>query len=235
MYPSDFRDTAPPLRLTLLAALCWSRQSEITDALVELLIGLVHKINARAEKKVERELTEDLKRVRGKESILFRLAEAAVDHPDETVRRALFPVVGERTLRELVAEAKANEKVFAARVRTSLRHSYSNYYRRMLPPLEFRCNNTAYRPVMDALELLARYADVDGKVRFYAAGERVPLEGVVPKAWAEAVGPGRVHRRPAAADARGPGLPGRRAGGRLGGRGEGDRPPRRAVDQRPKA
>jgi hypothetical protein len=26
--------------LTLLAALCWRRQSEITDALVDLLIGL---------------------------------------------------------------------------------------------------------------------------------------------------------------------------------------------------
>ena len=136
MYPSDFRDTPAPVRWrTLLAALCWSRQVEITDALVELLIGLIHKIKARAEKKVERELTADLRRVRGKEGILFRLAEAALEQPDETVRRALYPVVGEKILRELVAEATANEKVFAARVRTSLRHSYSNHYRRMLPPL----------------------------------------------------------------------------------------------------
>lgn len=28
------------MRLTLLAVLCWTRASEITDALVELLIGL---------------------------------------------------------------------------------------------------------------------------------------------------------------------------------------------------
>ena len=47
------------------------------------MIGFVHKINARADRRVERELTEDLRRVRGKEGILFRLAEAAVDHPDE--------------------------------------------------------------------------------------------------------------------------------------------------------
>ena len=114
MYPSDFRDTPAPMQLTLLAALCWSRQVEITDALVELLIGLIHKINARAEKKVERELTADLRRVRGKEGILFRHAEAALAQPDETVRAALYPVVGEKTLRELVAEATANEKVFAA-------------------------------------------------------------------------------------------------------------------------
>ena len=165
------RAAAKAVRLTLLAALCWVRQAEITDALVDLLIGLVQKINARAEPRVERELTEDLRRVRGKEGILFRLAEAAVDHPDETVRTALFPVVGEATLRDLVREAKANEAAFQARVRTVLRSAYSGCYRRGLPPqlaaLDFRCNNTAYRPVMDALGLLARWAEVDGKVRFY--------------------------------------------------------------------
>ena len=100
-------------------------------------------------------------------------------------------MVSEKTLRELVREAKANQQVFQARVRTVLRSSYSTYYRRMLPPLlaalDFRCNNTAYRPIMDGLELLHRYADVDGKVRFFAQDDRVPLDGVVPKAWREAV------------------------------------------------
>lgn len=167
------------------------RAAEITDALVDLLIGLVHKINARADQRVERELTEDLRRVRGKEGILFRLAEASVEHPDELVREALYPVVGKKTLRELVREAKTNERVFQARVRTVLRSSYSSYYRRMLPPLlavlEFRCNNTAYRPMLAAMELLARYAATDGKTRFYATSTTVPLDGVVPTAWRDAV------------------------------------------------
>ncbi|MGH3951716.1 MAG: Tn3 family transposase, partial [Pseudonocardiaceae bacterium] len=156
----------------------------------------------RADRRVERELTEDLRRVRGKEGILFQLAEAAVEHPDEIVRKALYPMVGEKTLRELVREAKANEQVFQARVRTVLRSSYSNHYRRMLPPLlaalEFCCNNTAYRPVMQALDLLARYASTEGKVRFYAADAVVPIGGVVPKAWQEAVvdDKGRIERIP---------------------------------------
>lgn len=201
-YPSDLRAMTQPVRLTLLATLCWARASEITDALVDLLIGLVHKINARADRRVEKEMTDDLRRVRGKEAILFRLAEAAIDHPDDTVRAALFPVVGERTLQELVREAKANQQAFQARVRTVLRSSYSTYYRRMLPSLlaalQFRCSNTAYRPIMDAVELLARYADTDGKLRFYPDTERVPLEGVVPKAWRDAVTDerGRVERIP---------------------------------------
>ncbi|GCB52012.1 Tn3 family transposase [Streptomyces sp. NL15-2K] len=202
MYPSDFRDTAEDVRITLLAALCSSRQAEITDALGDLLIALVQKINARAERRVERQLTAELKKVRGKEGILFRLADAAIGKPDEIVRTALYPVVGEKTLRDLVAEAKANEKVFKAKVRTMLRSSYSNYYRQMLPPLlrtlGFRCNNTAYRPVMDALALLEMYADVDGKMRFYDAGDTVPMDGVVRKDWREAVvdDKGKVERIP---------------------------------------
>ncbi|MFJ3250848.1 DUF4158 domain-containing protein [Streptomyces sp. NPDC086782] len=202
MYPSDFRDTAEDVRITLLAALCSSRQAEITDALVALLVALVHKINARAERRVEKQLTAELKKVRGKEGILFKLATAAVDKPDEVVRRALFPVVGEKTLRELVAEAKANEKAFKAKVRTTLRSSYSSYYRQMLPPLlntlGFRGNNTAYRPVMDAMKLLKKYADVDGKTRFYDAGDDVPMDGVVRKDWREAVvdDKGKVERIP---------------------------------------
>jgi hypothetical protein len=48
-YPSNLLASPQPVRLTLLAALCWARTSEIIDALVELLIRLVLKINTRAE------------------------------------------------------------------------------------------------------------------------------------------------------------------------------------------
>src|SRR6266536_3666907 len=204
MYPSDFRAAPRPVRLALLACLCWQRTAELTDGLVGLLIGLVHKIDARAEHRVERELLAELHRVRGKEGILFSLAEAALAQPDETVRAALYPVVpgGEQTLKDLVREGRANERAFQQQVRTVLRSSYSNHYRRMLPKLlaalEFRCNNTAFRPVMDALELLARWADRPGQVRFYDPAERVPLEGVVPAGWRDAVidEHGRVERIP---------------------------------------
>lgn len=47
MFRSNLRDMLAPTILTLLAALCWMRSAEITDALVDLLIELVHKIGAR--------------------------------------------------------------------------------------------------------------------------------------------------------------------------------------------
>jgi len=200
LYPSDLRASPPRVRLTLLAALCSTRTAEITDGLVELLVDLVHKIGSSAENRVAIELIGDLKRVRGKQGILFRLAEAAIEHPDDRVRDALYPVVGEATLRELVREANANDRAFAQRVRTVLHSSYSGYYRRMLPrllaALDVGCNNTAYRPVMDALDLLARYAARPARDQVYPVGERVPIEGVVPREWRDAVidEHGRVQR-----------------------------------------
>jgi hypothetical protein len=202
MYPSDFRSSPPPIRLTLLAALCAVRAAEIIDGLVDLLTALVLKIDTRAERRVEGELISDLKRVRGKEGILFRLAEAALEQPDEIVRRALYPVVGEGTLRDLVREARANQAAFRQRVRTVLRSSYSGHYRRVLAPLlaalEFRSNNSEYRPVMDAIDLLRRYAPRPGQDRWYDEEERVPIDGVVPLEWREAVvdEQGRVERIP---------------------------------------
>jgi len=83
--PSRLRAHSPAKRLTLLSALCVLRAQEITDGLVDLLIQLVHKIDVRAEKRVEAEYLNEFRRVSNKEGILYQIAEAALDHPDEPV------------------------------------------------------------------------------------------------------------------------------------------------------
>ncbi|WP_217687117.1 DUF4158 domain-containing protein [Streptomyces sp. CAI-85] len=109
-YPANLERMKPERRLTLLAALCHVRQTEITDSLVDLFIQLVLKINTRAGRKVDKELNAELKKVRGKEGMLLRVAEAALSEPSGTVRRVIYPVVGgEKTLKALAAEAAANE------------------------------------------------------------------------------------------------------------------------------
>ncbi|WP_420716608.1 DUF4158 domain-containing protein [Streptomyces sp. H27-H1] len=144
-YPANLERMKPPMRLTLLAALCHVRHTEITDSLVELFIQLVLKINTRAEKKVDKELTGELKKVRGKEAMMLRVAEAALSEPSGTVRKVIYPVVGgEKTLKALAAEAAANEAKYKARIRTVLRSAYSAHWRRMLTPLlkalTLKCN-----------------------------------------------------------------------------------------------
>jgi TnpA family transposase len=69
---------------------------------------------------------------------------------------------------------------------------------RLLSSLEFRSNNSAHQPIIEALRLLQRYAERPGALRHYAPGEAVPLDGVVPADWRDAVvdEAGRVERIP---------------------------------------
>lgn len=95
-------------RLTLLAAYCWVRAQELADALAEILTEIIQHIGLRAERRVERALIRDIKRVTGKQTLLFAIATAALARPDDTVRAVIFPLAGEQTLRDLVKEAKAS-------------------------------------------------------------------------------------------------------------------------------
>ena len=72
---------------------------------------------------MDRELLDDLKRVSGKQNLLFEVAGAALDQPDGIVREVVFPVVGEQTLRDLVQEAKATGPTYRTTLRTVIRNS----------------------------------------------------------------------------------------------------------------
>ena len=186
--PSHLRDHPRALRLTLLAALLYLREREITDTLVDLLISTVHKVGARAEKKVSEELIGEFKRVVGKERLLFRMAEVSVQCPDGTVKEVIFPVVGERTLQELVAEYRSSGPTYRRTVQRKLKASYTNHYRRglirLLEVLQFRSNNTAHRPVLDALDLVARYARAS-TLTYYPRGETIPAHSGIDEDWRE--------------------------------------------------
>ena len=184
--PSHLRAHRAAKTVTLLAALLHARHQEVTDALVDLLIATVHRIGARAEKKVTEELVNAFKRVTGKENILFAIADAALAHPDDAVREVVFPAVsgGEQTLRELVHEYKTKGPVYQRTVRTTLRASYTHHYRRglirLLAVLEF-CSSNTHRPVLDALELIARHAAAGSS--YYPADEQVPVHAGLGGDW----------------------------------------------------
>jgi TnpA family transposase len=187
--PHELRRHPEAARLTWLAAFALWHGQTLTDGLVDLLIETIHHISARAERRVERELLDDLKRVSGKHNLLFELADASLNHPDGIVREVVFPVVGEQTLKDLVKEWKATGPSYRTTLRTVVRNSYRGHYRRMVPQiletLEFRSNNQHHRPVIEAIALLKRYAD--NKCRTFPMGEEVPIDGIVPGLWREAV------------------------------------------------
>lgn len=178
-------------RLPLLAAFCHVRARELTDTLAELLSDTIQHIHVRAERRVERTLLRDLKRVTGKQALLAGIAEAALARPDESVRAVIYPVAGEQTLRDLLKEFKATGPAYTQQVYTVMRASYSAHYRRIVPlilgALEFRSNNDVHRPVIEALALLVRYAAAPSTQPFFTLGEAVPLTGVVRATWRDLV------------------------------------------------
>jgi TnpA family transposase len=187
--PYELRRHPEANRLTWLAAFAHLRGRTLVDDLVDLLIETIHHIGARAERKVDRELLDDVKRVTGKQNLLFEIADATLGKPDGIVREVVFPVVGEETLRDLVKEWKATGPTYRTTLRTMIRNSYKGHYRRMVPQvlraLNFHSNNERHQPTIHALDLVKLYADT--KVHTFPVEEEVPLDGVVRGLWREAV------------------------------------------------
>lgn len=187
--PFELRRHPQPLRLTLLAAFCTLRSQELTDTLVDVLLQLVHRIGSKAERRVEQELLEDFKRVGGKHSLLFRLADASLAQPDGLVREVVYPIAPEATLRELVKEWRTSGPTYRRHLYRVIRNSYRLHYRRMVPrllaTLVFRSNNDRHQPLIQALALLKKYAG--SALRTYPVEESIPLDGVVRSQWRDAV------------------------------------------------
>ena len=172
------------IRYSMVAMYCWRRRQQMTDSLLDRLLDVIHHLGTRAEKKIDQRQFAQFKKVRGKARLLFKLAEATVDHPDGIIKEVVYPIVGQKTLQQLVVEFKAIGFDFEREVQGQMRSSYGHHYRRMLMPvleaLRFDSNNAVHRPVIDALNVLK--ANRDNTNRYYAA-DAVPLAGVVPRKW----------------------------------------------------
>ena len=187
--PSHLRNDHPDDgRWTLMAAYLHCREREITDSLTELLIATVHRINARAETKTRDQFAADIaKRVTGKENILFSIAAAAAGSPEGIVEEVVYPAAGGlEVLLDLVREFESKGPTYRQARQRSFKASYTNHYRagliQILEALEFRSNNTVHRPVLEALELIKRYkAERSPATLYYACGEHVPVDGVIPR------------------------------------------------------
>jgi hypothetical protein len=179
--PYLLRQHPSAIRYTLMAVFCIQRSQEITDSLIEILTTIIKRIDNRAEKRINQELIEEFKKVSGKTNLLYRIAEVSIAEPNGVIEQVIFPVVSLKTLKDLVAEYKGTGLVYKRRVHDVMRASFANHYRRMIPQLlemlEFRSNNDLHRPVIEALELLKKYAH--SKTRYYNSTEEIPIDGVL--------------------------------------------------------
>ncbi|MGB6165620.1 MAG: DUF4158 domain-containing protein [Pseudonocardiaceae bacterium] len=190
--PSHLREHPSKIKVTLLATYLQCREREIIDALVDLLITTVQRINAHADTKITNEFVAELKRVSGKENILFKMTGAALDTPKGPVDEVIYPAVpgGVDTLVALWHEYNSKGSTYRQHRQRVFKASYTNHYRtgliQILEALEFGSTNTVHAPMMAALALIKRYrAEHTHRTKYYATGETVPVEKIVPAELAE--------------------------------------------------
>lgn len=180
----ELRRHPSAIRYSMVALFCWRRRQQLTDALIDTLLQVIHNLGSRAEKKIDKRHFAAFKKVRGKARLLFKLAEATVGQPDGVVKDVVYPVVPKKTLEELIAEFKAMGFDFEREVQETMRSSYGHHYRRMLMPVldsvRFQSTNALHRPVTEALGVLK--SNGDSRQTHYDANE-VPIDGVVPRKW----------------------------------------------------
>jgi TnpA family transposase len=168
------------VKYPLLAIYCRLRTEEVTDTLVQMLFQITHGVDKHAENRAIKEHVADIKRVRGKPELLFKIAKAAVDNPDGTVRDVIFPVVGEQTLRDLIEEFKASGLYFTQQVLTKAAASHKHHYQRIFPKvlrvLNFQSKAPALKPLMKAIKILTTKDQLDDKDL-----AKLPIDGVIDK------------------------------------------------------
>lgn len=195
--PFELRRHAGSLKATLMTAFLHRRTEDLTDHLVDLLVETVHKMGKGAEKKIDSSLERALqKKASGKISKLYQIAKASVDEPKGAVEEVIFLVAPEPWLRTLIEEIETSTD-YKGKVRRSLHRSYRAHYRPMLPEilnnLEFRCTNTRYQPIMEALNILKEHLHHKGPT--YPKGVQPPLKDIVPSDWMSLVVDGEGKRR----------------------------------------
>ena len=170
-------------RLGLFALYLLTREAALVDGLVDLLIETVHKIGVKAERRAAAALVRDVERVHGKERLLVDIAAAAVDHPDDPVRTAIFPVAGEGLARVRswlsIAPAAAGTGRCRPRCAALTPATTGACCRGSWRRSTSAARNAAHRPVLEALERIGR-ARAEGK-RVLRLGDGLPLGGIVPR------------------------------------------------------
>lgn len=178
----EMRRHAQGKRVGLLALYIMSRKSQLIDGLVDLLVDVVHRIGTKSRRKVIGKIAADIEKVHGKERLLVDIATAAMMAPNGRVSDVIFPVAGAAKLKAIIDEHRA-KGTLDARIQMMMRGSWASHYRRMLPSLltvlNFRSNNESWRPILDALSLLARLNEEGRRV----APASLAPEGSIPRKW----------------------------------------------------
>lgn len=140
------------------------RRKVVFDDLIEILIQIIHKIKIKSQKKVTKTLVKQIRKFHGKEKILLDFASVSLENQG-IIEETLYPIIiigGKKCLKALV-EDLCSSREYDERVQSTIRRSYSSYYRQIIPIIldliNFRSNNRYYKPIIETLEIIKKNID----------------------------------------------------------------------------
>ncbi|MBF0398926.1 MAG: Tn3 family transposase, partial [Desulfobacterales bacterium] len=175
-----------PIRYTLIAVLLHFQQMEVTDNIVRCFLELIRRIEKKSDTSLEKDLINNIKKVYGKNKILYKLALASTANPNGRIQDVIFKEVKEEVLKRIVEEYESgNQEVDYNKARTKvMKTKYNFHYRQMLKPvfdtLVFKANNPAHKPIILGLNIIKKYLDT--KHIYYPDEEKIP-EGIITGHW----------------------------------------------------
>ena len=180
-HPSSYR-------YALMAAFLYFRRMELTDNIIGMFLQLIHRIEKRADTKLEQELTKSIKTVYKKRELLYKIAKASTQNPRGTVEGVLFPVIGKEIFEQIVEEYEGQELRYENTQVIEKKKKYTASYRRMVKPileiLVFKTNNPGRHPLIKSIAIVKKY--LDKKHVYYPEDEDIPNE-LLTDAWDELI------------------------------------------------
>lgn len=94
LNPSDLKQMADNKRCAHTFMYCHTRKEEIIDKTIDMFNRIIRNVIHKSERRVVKKLINDVKKVYGKDTILFNIAEICLEQPDGTIRDTIFPIIG---------------------------------------------------------------------------------------------------------------------------------------------
>lgn len=143
---SHIRSHPDYIKYALLAVYLWFRKVEIADDIINLYLNIYNKIERKGTKKTNAFILENIKATTpNKSKILYSIAGIALKSPDKTIKEAIFPVISQEKLKNIVAEKENDNINFSEELFNNMRSSYQKHYRQAIvhvfENLEFKSNN----------------------------------------------------------------------------------------------
>lgn len=183
LSPSHLKVKNENERIANLVFHCYIRKEQILDKIIDMFSSIMSNITTTSEKRIAKKLQTEIKKIYSKDAILFNIADVCIKKPDDTIRNAIYPVVDESKLQNIINDYNVRGPNYHLVLHEYVRNSYSRHYRRMiyqlLEKVTFISNNKDHKPIIDGINLIKKYFYSNKK--YFPKNEKVSLRCIANK------------------------------------------------------